>query len=298
MSSWFSLAQGPALGLLALKIAAIAVFAAGVGLLAWTVIANPDNPLHRAWARYCGSLEMKLYRAFVFRSGEPIALGQAAGLFALAAAALQSPVPRTYCAGGAVVVALGPALYLTQKLRARVAKIDSQVEGFLVTVANALKSRPAVGDAIASVLPLTPLPLRQELELSVKQMRLGSSVEQALVLMGARVGSKQLDLALSALLIGRQVGGNLPTIIETTAGAMREMARLEGVVRTKTAEGKAQMWVLAVFPFLLMLGFNAVSHGYFDSLSESVWGYIATAVAFSCWGASIVVARQILAVDI
>ena len=282
----------------ALKALAVLVFAGGLGALAWSVMADPDNALHRAWSRYCGSLEMKLYRAFVFRPGQPIAILQLLGLFAALAVALLTPFPRIYCALVAVLVAVGPPMVLSYQLRQRVAKIDTQVEGFLVSVANALKSRPAVGDAIASVLALTPLPLRQELELSVKQMRLGSSVEQALVVMGSRVGSKQLDLALSALLIGRQVGGNLPTIIETTAAAMREMARLEGVVRTKTAEGKAQMWVLAVFPILLMLAFNAVSHGYFDALSESIWGYIATTVAFVCWGASIVVARRILAVDI
>lgn len=287
-----------AAGLPALKALAVLVFAGGLGALTGSVMADPDNALHRAWSRYCGSLEMKLYRAFVFRPGHPIALMQLVGLVGALAMALLTSVPRIHCALLAVLIAALPPLYLSYQLRQRVAKIDTQVEGFLVAVANALKSRPAVGDAIASVLALTPLPLRQELELSVKQMRLGSSVEQALVVMGSRVGSKQLDLALSALLIGWQVGGNLPTIIETTAAAMREMARLEGVVRTKTAEGKAQMWVLAVFPVLLMVAFNAVSHGYFDALSESIWGYIATTVAFVCWGASIVVARKILAVDI
>jgi tight adherence protein B len=145
---------------------------------------------------------------------------------------------------------------------------------------------------------MTPLPLRQELELAVKQMRLGSTVEQALVHMSGRVGSKQLDTALSAVLIGRQVGGNLPTILETTAEAMREMARLEGVVRTKTAEGKAQIWVLAFFPIVLMLGFNLVSPGYFEPLTTSATGYLVTIVAFGLWGGSIVFARRILAVDI
>jgi tight adherence protein B len=116
--------------------------------------------------------------------------------------------------------------------------------------------------------------------------------------MSARVGSKPLDTAISALLIGRQVGGNLPVIMETTAAAMREMERLEGVVRTKTAEGKAQLWVLALFPLVLMLSFNAVSPGYFDALTESAVGTLATVIALGCWGASLVVAQKILAVDI
>jgi tight adherence protein B len=145
---------------------------------------------------------------------------------------------------------------------------------------------------------MTPHPLRQELELAVKQMRLGTTVEQALLHMSGRVGCKQLDTALSAILIGREVGGNLPSILETTAEVMREMARLEGVVRTKTAGGRAQLWVLGLFPFVLMLGFNAVNRGYFDPLTASVTGYLVTTIAFALWGGSIVFARRILAVDI
>jgi tight adherence protein B len=284
--------------LILLKCLSVAVLTAGIGLSAWSFITDPDSVFHRGWARYCGSLETKLYRAFIFRPGYPIAFGQCMALFAVAVVVTLGWARWTYCGLTAMVVALAPMAYLTRQLRVRVRMIDVQVEGFLVAVANALKSRPAVGDSIASVLALTPNPLRQELELSVKQMRLGSTVEQTLISMGARIGSKQLDMALSALLIGRQVGGNLPTIMETTAAAMREMDRLEGVVRTKTAEGKAQMWVLTVFPFVLMLGFNAARPGYFDCLSESVWGIVATIAAFACWGGSILVARRILAVDI
>ncbi len=47
------------------------------------------------------------------------------------------------------------------------------------------------------------------------------------------------------------------------------MARLQGVVRTKTAEGKAQLWVLAVFPALMLILFDTVSPGYFTPLTES-----------------------------
>jgi tight adherence protein B len=282
----------------ALKWGAVACAALALGLAAYTVAAMQDGLLRRAWSRYCGALEGRLYRSFVFRQGYPIALAQLAGLVAVAAAASITRFQPALAAAVALVVAGAPLFVLNQRLKRRVAQIDLQVEGLLVAMANALKSRPAVGDALESVLAMTPLPLRQELELAVKQMRLGSTVEQALLHMSGRVGSKQLDTALSAILIGRQVGGNLPTILETTAETMREMARLEGVVRTKTAEGKAQIWVLALFPIVLMLGFNLVSPGYFEPLTTSATGFLITIVAFGLWGGSIVFARRILTVDI
>jgi tight adherence protein B len=141
-------------------------------------------------------------------------------------------------------------------------------------------------------------PLQQEIELAIKEMRVGSTLEQALMFMASRVGSRQVDSAISALLIGRQVGGNLPKILDGTSATLREMSRLEAVVRTKTAEGKAQLALLSVFPLVLIIGFNAVKEHYFDPLTQSITGYAIVAVAGLCWIASLVMARKIVSVDV
>ena len=100
------------------------------------------------------------------------------------------------------------------------------------------------------------------------------------------------------MLIGRQIGGNLPKILDSTAGSLREMSRLEGVVRTKTAEGRAQLWVLAITPGVLILAFDAVKDGYFEPLTESATGFVIIVIGVGLWLASIVTARRILDVDI
>jgi tight adherence protein B len=100
------------------------------------------------------------------------------------------------------------------------------------------------------------------------------------------------------VLIGRQIGGNMPKILDTMAGSLREMNRLEGVVRTKTAEAKYQLYVLAFTPAVILLAFDAVKDGYFDPLTESVTGFVIIFIAAGLWIASIVSARRILDVDI
>jgi tight adherence protein B len=116
--------------------------------------------------------------------------------------------------------------------------------------------------------------------------------------MSGRVASRRLDAAITAILVGRQVGGNVPEILETTAASMREMTRLEGVVRTKTAEGKAQIWVLAAFPFVLLVAFSWASPGYFDPLAQTTVGSVCTVIGFGFWAASVLSAWRILKVDI
>jgi tight adherence protein B len=161
-----------------------------------------------------------------------------------------------------------------------------------------LKTTPSIGSALASVVPLLPDPTRQEVELAVKEMKVGSTLDQALLHMAARIGSRQVDSAHSAIHIGRQVGGNLARVLEQTASTLREMARLEGVVRTKTAEGKMQIAFLAALPIALVIGLNFMWPGYFAPLTHSIAGYVIVTVCGVMWIAAIIIARKILDVDV
>jgi tight adherence protein B len=269
-----------------------------VGLFAVTfvVVGSPQGLPRRYWARYVVYLESKLRRMYNWTSGTKIAVGQVAGIIGCFALYVVADLPAWYLVAAAVAV--GPAWYIERMRQQRVVAIEAQIDGFLIALANALKATPSLGDAFKSSGELVRDPLREEIVTAVKEMRFGATLDQALMLMASRVGSRQLDTALSAVLIGRQVGGNLPKILESTASSLREMARLEGVVRTKTAEGKMQMWVLAVFPLLLIFAINSINPGYFDPLTQSFVGYALVVLAVMFWGAALVLARKILAVDI
>lgn len=279
-----------------LKWAGLALVALGLFGTVFFALRDPDGAPNRSWHRYVGFLERKLRVLFNFTPAATIASAQLAAIGVVLALAVLVELPFWYAF--VAVVAGAPALTLDWQKRQRVVAIEAQLDGFLSAMANALKATPSLGDAFASVQRLLPPPIQQEIELAVKEMRVGSTLDQALLFMATRIGSRQVDSALSAILIGRQIGGNLPKILDTTASTLREMHRLEGVVRTKTAEGKAQLWVLALTPAVLLLAFDAVKDGYFAPLTESVTGYVVIIVAAFFWVASIVTARKILDVDV
>jgi tight adherence protein B len=270
----------------------VAIFATVLGL------ASSEGAAYRLWVSYGSSLERRLYRLFIFMRGDRIAALQLASMVVVAGVGITARIGGGLLLFALALCAAGPQLWIEHQLYQRRESINAQLDGFLLALSNALKSTPSIGDAFISVQAVTAPPLKQEIELAVKQMRLGSTLDLALLNMAGRIGSRKLDSALSGILMGRQVGGNMPSILEKTAAAMREMARLDGVVRSKTAESKAQMWVLALFPFALMLLFNVVSPGFFDPLTSTTVGVLCTTVAFLFWGASIGLARKILAVDI
>jgi tight adherence protein B len=279
-----------------LKIAGSLLFLGGIFVGTALVVGDAEGLAARGWARYVAFLERKLRAMFMWTSGHKIATMQVAGVFACFAGYVLLGLPLWYLWAALCLVV--PPYHVERMRQKRIAAIEAQIDGFVLALANALKSTPSLGDAFRSVQPIMREPLKQEIELALKEIRFGATLDQALMLMASRVGSRQLDTALSAMLIGRQVGGNLPKVLETTAASLREMSRLEGVVRTKTAEGKTQMVVLALFPFFMVVSFNTVSPGYFQPIMDGVLGYIIVGAATCFWISSMIVARKILNVEV
>jgi len=282
--------------LTALKWLAIALLACAVWTALFSTARDPSSPPYRLWSTYEVYLERKLRQMFLSTDGRAIIWGQLLGVCSCVASALLLSAPVLYL--GLLPLLVGPALYIEQLRRQRVRAIEAKIDGFILALANGLKATPSIGNALAYTQPLLAPPLDAEVGLALKEMRLGNTVDQALLSMAGRVRSTQLDAALSGLLIGRQVGGDLPKILERTAATLREMARLQGVVRSKTAEGKAQVTVLAIFPAFILLLFDTVSQGYFDPLTASIFGWSVIVISLVLWLGSVVVARKVLAVDI
>lgn len=265
--------------------------------LAWGAMGDKESALMRYWARYCTFLERKLRLMFIFTPGSRVALGQL-GAFVLVLAVHLAIDLELIAYVLLLVIVAGPPWYIERLRQQRVAQIEDQLDGFLTALANSLKATPSVANSFMSIQPLLPEPIRSEVELACKEMKVGSTLDQALLNIGGRVGSRQFDTALSAILIGRQLGGDLPKILETTAHTMREMIRLDGVVKTKTAEGKMQAYVLACFPFIFAVVLNWMQPGFYDPLKKPLVGWLIAAFAGASWLASVLLVRKVLQVDV
>lgn len=277
------------------KVLAAVALGVCVFLVILTALLDESGPARRTWEAYVGYLDRKLRSMLQRPMGRRIALGQIGALVALGALVVTVGLP--YREVLAALVLGGPVFFVERKRRRRIAEIERQLDGFILALANALKSIPSVTAAFQSVAETAQSPIREEIELCNREMRVGSTLEEALAHMAERVGSTRLDAALSAVVIGRQLGGNLTRVLENTASSVREMNRLEGVLRTKTSEAKMQLWVIGLAPFLLVVGLSLMSPGYFDALQQSSTGYTIGFAAVGAWLAALFLARKVLAVS-
>jgi tight adherence protein B len=272
----------------------------GVALFIATVslVGDRDGPGQKYWFRYTSMIERNLRTMFIWTPGRVVATAQLGILAAVFAVEFVIPDGLPAFPLWPVAVAIGPYVWIESEKAKRKAAIEFQLDGFMLALANALKAIPSISAALNSVVPILQPPMREEVELATKEMKVGSTLDQALLHMAARIGSRSVDSALSAVLIGRQVGGNLGKVLETTALSLREMQRLEGVVRTKTAEGKMQLWVIGGLPVGIIVVMSLLQPGFFDPLQSSLFGYLLSGAAAGFWIAALVMARKILAVDI
>lgn len=197
------------------------------------------------------------------------------------------------------IVAAAPIVMLRRQHAQRVMLLEESLDGWLLMLSNALKASPSLGEAVQSSAKLMRAPFSEELDLVIKENKLGTPLDQAVLNMSARIKSRVISSSLATILVGRQTGGDLPQILEQSAATLREMARLEGVVRTKTAEGKMQAIVLGAIPFVLLFALHQVDNTWLRPLFDG--GFLGTAVlmaATSLWVAAIFLARRILTVDI
>ena len=245
----------------------------------------------RVWSSYIATLTRKVGGA-----GRGIAMGQLVAGLLLVVAELLIELPGSWA--GLLLTAVAPPLVAIRTHRRRLARLEQQLAGFLVALANALRVTPNLSSALATLPDVMSSPLREEVALVIRELRVGSSLEEALSGLSDRVESRALDSALTAILIGQRLGGNLPQILDTTAAALRESARLESVLKGRTSEARAQLVVLLVCPFAMVGLLSAVSPDYFEPLCASALGWMILAVAISLWLAAVLLARSVLEVEL
>lgn len=199
---------------------------------------------------------------------------------------------------GLPLVFFFPSVHLGRRVAQRITRIDEQIEAWLGAISNSLRASPSLAEAIASTIPLVPAPMSEEVDVLVKENELGTPLDRALDNLSERIGTKTLAATVLALKVARKSGGNLPKMLDSAAAALRELARLEGVVRTKTAEGRAQAWVIAAIPVPMVGGLHAMDPKFFQPLFETFTGHFIMFIAGVLWLLAIAAAMKILAVDV
>ena len=280
----------------AVLVLAVSCIVSGLVALTYLATSPKANPARRAFGRYAGRLERQVSFIQMPLRGSQIA--QAQLVACLSGLALLLVMGHPAFALFSLVAALGPPVLLARRRAARMAQLERQLDTWLLMLANALKATSSVGEAIASTVALVPRPFSEEVDLLVKELRLGTPLDRAIHSLARRINSTLISGALATIVVARQTGGDLPRTLERASAALRESARLEGVLRTKTAEGRGQVLVLASVPFLLCIMIGWLNPSWFDPMLNHQIGRAILGACALAWSVATFWAHQISRADL
>ncbi|GBD23266.1 hypothetical protein HRbin29_00926 [bacterium HR29] len=181
-----------------------------------------------------------------------------AGVILAAVIAVIAPAPALGLAGIPVGF-FGVRFWVQRRIATRRKKLESQLVELLSLVASGLRAGFGFIQALDHSAQQLPPPLSVEIRRTLRDISVGASVEQALQNLNERVGSPDFDIVITAVLIQRQVGGNLAEILDNVAHTMRERDRIRGEIRTLTAQQRLTGYVIGGIPIGLLLIFSVIS---------------------------------------
>ena len=157
---------------------------------------------------------------------------------------------RSLAIAAALIVPLLMWLAVLMKISKRSQAFTEQLGDCLTTTANALRAGYSFQQAMEVIAKEMEPPISDEFAHVTTDISMGVTLETALEQMNKRVGSADFDLVVTAVLIQREVGGNLAQILDTISDTINERIRMKREVLALTAQGRLSAMVLMALPFV------------------------------------------------
>jgi tight adherence protein B len=170
---------------------------------------------------------------------------------------------------GSIIGILGwnlPLLYVKQQQEKRATIfVDQMVDG-LTIMANGIKAGLSITQAMERVVDNLGEPIAQEFGLVLSQIRIGRSVEEALVELAFRIPKPDVQMFVTAINILKETGGNMGETFETIVTTIRERQKVEKKIQAMTTQGMMQGLIITSVPFMILIGFAILDPSYIKPL--------------------------------
>ena len=155
---------------------------------------------------------------------------------------------------GICVVGFAIPPIMVQRSRSKQQQLfNKQLGESLTIMSNCMRSGYSFQQAMHSVSKEMQSPISTEFGRVVREINYGATLEQALNNMAQRVGSKDFDLLISAVITSTQVGANLSEILDTISETITDRIRLREEVRVFSAQGRMSGIIIGLLPVAVML---------------------------------------------
>ena len=182
--------------------------------------------------------------------------------------------------------------------RRRFAKFQREFDASLVeslaTLSSSLRAGLTLKDALVVAVQNCPPAFSSEVSRVLKDYRFGKSIDSALDGVRRRVQTPNASIAFGALIIGTQLGGRIPEVLNRIIATIREVDRVEGRLRALTAQGA----LLCSMPVVIAVGLYFLDREKIEMMMHSPLGQILIGIAVFLEIVGIAVTAKVMKLDV
>lgn len=166
----------------------------------------------------------------------------------------------------------GPIGFLIIQRSRRLRSFEAVLPSAIEMCARSLRAGHSITVSIGILAEQAAEPARFEFHEVFKAQSHGLPLRDALYNMLQRIPSKDLQIMVTGILVQKDTGGNLAEIMDRISSVIRDRLRIQGDIRTQTAQGRLTGWILCLLPVALLVFINLVNPGYSNMLLKDPAG--------------------------
>ena len=192
--------------------------------------------------------------------------------------------------GAAALLAFTPFAILNFKKSRRIDAFNKILPDAIDMMARSLRAGHSMVAAISIVAEHAAEPVGSEFGEVFRKQNFGLPLREALTQLLERVPSQDLRVVVTGILVQKDTGGNLAEILDRTVRVIRERLRIQGEIRTHTAQGRMTGWILCALPVVMLVLINFINPGYSTVLFKEGIGrtLLYTGIVLLCVGGFII----------
>ena len=175
--------------------------------------------------------------------------------------------------------------------------IEAHLDETLVNLSGSLRAGFSFIQACQMAVSQLPWPLKDEFQELIEDINVGASLDDALRHLAERVGSYEMDIAVNAVLVQRQVGGSLAEVLDNIAATIRERRELHGHLMALTAQERLSAIFVASVPIFMLGLLSLTSWQFMKPLFVTTTGNILMAVGLFMDMVGFLVMRRLARID-
>jgi len=150
----------------------------------------------------------------------------------------------------AVAVGLGPLIYILQVRKKRLKRFEEQLPDAIDLFTRTMRAGHNIHSGLETIANETADPVRMEFRKLMEELALGSQVEPALHGLGKRVPLIDLKFFITTLILQRQTGANMVTVLEGLSALVRERLGMAAKLKAHTAQQRFSAGILCALPLV------------------------------------------------